>query len=334
MRYRAVVGLLALAGCSGSTDADPRPITAEVIAGIVGTSPSATAVNRTGQVAGQRRVGGVPRAFRWSGGSSTDLLPPSGNPADSTRVASMNDAGWVVGNTTMGTFSDATLWRPGQAALLLETLSTARRTTARAINNHDEVVGYYLRDGGFSAFGWSAATGMVELPVCSPAFSSRFAMGVSDAGSVVGYCSTPAPHAYVWTAAGGTTLLPEGSTSRSLALAVNDDGWVVGFVEDAAGQHAALWKPGTGGYQLHLLEMPAGLLGSSVANAINEDGVVAGTGGSRALRWTDSTLPGEALPLPDGATTSTASGINPDGVIVGFARGADANAGQAVRWVP
>jgi uncharacterized membrane protein len=203
------------------------------------------------------------------------------------------------------------------------------------VNNRGEIVGYgFASTGRIRSLRWTEQGGVVELPTCVGTHTSSAALGTNEQGLVAGYCTGAAARAFVWSAATGTTLLPEGvGAVRSLARAVNDRGWVVGSVTDATQTYAAAWVPDGGGYELRRLQLPEGYSATSgIAVQINADGIIVGTADGRGIRWDDPSLPGELLPLPAGAARSAANGINRRGVIVGTATDAAGTSAQATRW--
>ena len=102
---------------------------------------------------------------------------------------------------------------------------------------------------------------------------------------------------------------------NSLALAINDAGFVVGTVDG----EGTLWLPFGGTVPLPPLDGD----GSSAAGAINDTGVIVGTSNEsvtpHVVRWDDG-VPTALLSLTlngEGWALITATGISNDGVIVG-----------------
>lgn len=109
--------------------------------------------------------------------------------------------------------------------------------------------------------------------------------------------------------------------SGAFGRAINRSAMIVGI---ATGKHGprAIRSRGKTAWNLPSTDLP------SIANAINDAGVIAGSINDRATRWIDD----EPRELPGfGGGPTTAYGINADGIVVGSADGG-ANRGIAVRW--
>ncbi len=136
---------------------------------------------------------------------------------------------------------------------------------------------------------------------------------MNDSGVVVGHYRASGNITYACQWQGGTfaPLPVAADVTNSFAFGVNASGIVVGYVQDANGSHAYAW----GGASEPVLELPAGM--SSFARGINASGVVVGFYGSpfHPCAWTGGAF--VPLPLPAGATSATASGVNADGRILG-----------------
>ena len=239
-----------------------------------GTS-RAYAVNESGDVAGYTLVAsGESHAFRWSGGTMTDLgtLPPSswsiaydldeagsvvgeaGNfsafqwqvgPGMSglagtgwaSRAYGINDRGTIVGEgeDAFGT-SRAFVWRAGAVSFLGAAGHTAG---AQAVNRLDDVVGWQAAQGGFQrATLWNAAGVATDLN--SPGTMS-VAYGLNEAGQVVGAGNFPGSgvlrQAFLWQNGVMTSLgaLPGTAYPMSEAFAINSLGEVVGWADNPNG---------------------------------------------------------------------------------------------------
>lgn len=103
--------------------------------------------------------------------------------------------------------------------------------------------------------------------------------------------------------------------------AINRKATVVGIATGELGPSAVRSRGKTA------WNLPSGNL-PSIANAINDAGVIAGSVDSRAALWVDDEP--QMLPGFDGGPT-TAYGINADGIVVGSADDG-ANSGVAVQW--
>jgi len=190
---------------------------------------------------------------------------------------------------------------------------------------------------------------VVVLPDSLPGIRSSLSGGINAAGDVVGGAQgNDANMAVVWSGPAHTMQqLPDlspgvaGDTSR--ALAINDNGVVVGLSGDPDGHTVATsW---IGGQPINLGDLPRGEV-FGIATAVNAAGQLAGlsvVGGLPATggRWnafTVSASGGSLLnlgDLPGGANDARANGINDDGLVVGRSSvGWRSQAYHAFLWTP
>jgi probable HAF family extracellular repeat protein len=203
-----------------------------------------------------------------------------------------------------------------------------QNSTATAISG-GYIAGYaQTASGAYHAVRWS--DGPVDLGTLGGAAS--WAYGLNQAGTVVGTAlpATGNRRAFIYQN-GAMSEVTLGSISESQANDINNSGQVVGWLKAAPGSpaRAFLWQNGV---RTDIGALVSG--GSSVANAINESGVVVGEadidttgGGRRAFRWQNGSL--QALPTLEGRQAS-ARAINDEGVIVGWSE--TSTAMHAVIW--
>lgn len=134
---------------------------------------------------------------------------------------------------------------------------------------------------------------------------------LNSSGHVVGWDTELPQHAVSWDN-GRVERLPELSGFRSRALAVNDAGTAVGYIETSAGAKAALWTAAGA----TLLPSPAT---GAVAEAINNHGTIGGlyyntVGTEHPVVWVGGILV-ELASL--GGSQSLVSDINDAGVATG-----------------
>ena len=166
---------------------------------------SPTAINNRGQVVGcSVTPSGYSRAVIWENGIITDLGTPGSNYSDS-RATDINDLGQVVGNSynNAGRFERAFLWDKGKMIDLGILGSNDISSQANGINNRGQVVGTILynssenRMGRYRGFLWENGTMTELLPGSQEnCFRSHScygysALGINDAGQVVGYSGHP-----------------------------------------------------------------------------------------------------------------------------------------------
>ena len=152
------------------------------------------------------------------------------------------------------------------------------------------------------------------------------AYGINESAQIVGESAIdagPGDRAFLWTSAGGMQNLGTLSAiNGSRATDINDSGRVVGY----SGPRAFLWDNTSG--MRSLADLPGGIE-SNVANAINNDGQIVGSGtaatGTRAVLWSRDGTVSDLGDLPGGADSSFASDINSSGQVVG---GSGASVGQ------
>jgi len=203
---------------------------------------------------------------------------------------------------------------PGQAALPLRVPEPGCRCQARGMNRSGTVVGVVVRPGKAGrACVWDAA-GCVTVLDAPP---SR-AVGISDAGTIVGYVTEPSGRDVL------RLWLPEGDGWDSVDLtadvaagarpyAISRNGVVVGAIGKSV---PFRWTPGSG---LHRLPVPDDQPG--VAWGVNSRGDAVGhrgsDGGGRALLWRDDSvidLNGRIDPM-SGWHLQQATAISDEGII-------------------
>ncbi len=241
------------------------------------------AINGAGQAVGYGNGGSGAGACYWDGTSATTtLIPlPAGASSAFTLGAGINNAGLVAGTEYPSSGYQAIIWRPGDAsttningpinAALVPAGTCA--SVAVAVNNDNQVVGYYTK-GTLTDYG----------------YLYNNSGNVVDLGNL-GY-------------AGG------GSLSGTSAMAINDQGCVVGssLTSGSTGaQHAFLWTPaannGTTGSMIDLnsqlvnsAAVPSGYY-LDAATGINNAGSICGymyNGTAYRAFALLATLPGDA----------------------------------------
>lgn len=194
----------------------------------LGVKSAIGGINDAGAVAGTREAGGTSRAFVWRDGTLTDLGTLDDTAAGArSEAAAINSRGQVAGSSNGRAF----LHEAGR----MRDLGTlgGSNSSARAISSRGEVAGSAANElGQPSAFAYSGS--MRALP--TPAYST--ATGINAAGLVVG--TTEGMGGFVL-ANGTLTRLEEipavaARGWRNLApTGINDQGWIVGTGENAAG---------------------------------------------------------------------------------------------------
>jgi probable HAF family extracellular repeat protein len=204
----------------------------------------ATAVNRTGQVAG---IESETAGFFWdprTGRRAIVMSAADGVTGYLVSIAGINDRAQVI-----GTALQAFLWEPGSGARSLNTLD-AMSSDAADINDRGQVVGRVQvpSEDVDHAYRWTAKSGMVDLTTGDDFAFNAQATAINERGEVVGSTMTSdgpsGGQAFLWRPSGGLQLLGGLDGSWSTAVDVNDRGWVAGISAVGVGsEHAVVWYP-------------------------------------------------------------------------------------------
>jgi probable HAF family extracellular repeat protein len=228
-----------------------------------GTNGVALTINSRGQVAGYAENATLdtncpaPQKYQfepvlWTNGSAQELIPVAG---DLEGLAwAVNDKGQVAGasgacapfNPIFGNSLQplhAILWDADGMPNDLGNLGGTGHGVgifAKNLNNQGQVVGWsdLKGDQTFGAFIWSKATGMQPLPGPLPGDVSSGALGINDAGVVVGASLNTGfiPTAVIWqNGVNGVmtnlnTLIPDGSALQLwTACSITSRGEIIGI---------------------------------------------------------------------------------------------------------
>ena len=241
------------------------------------------------------------------------------------RAYSINNAGMVVGDH--GGNNIAAVWTPSGGLTTVGRLdgSTACCSSFTEVNASGEASGWSHTNVGVSAVLWTPALGSTDLQI--PAGRAT-ALGINDAGDVVGAFLGPNPfRAFFRPAAGSHVQLQSfPGTASELAYDINNSGMIVGESDIAGngGGHALVWP------QWNVAPIDLGTLGGPIsrARAVNDAGDVVGSalragGEQHAFVWTSSSGMIDLDTWPNGCNgTSEATGISNSGIIVGRCNGA------------
>lgn len=122
-------------------------------------------------------------------------------------------------------------------------------------------------DSGYSAFRWTAASGMQDLTGGPPVFRGSFAHGVSADGKVaVGELQTVSDGgaAFRWTESSGLAVIPQPGGFRASLQALSDDGIAAAghASSTAGGQQPIRWTEATGFQPLYDNGLAQGISGN------------------------------------------------------------------------
>ena len=196
-------------------------------------------------------------------------------------------------------------------------------SSGQAINAAGQVTGWSHSSAGYRAFLWDPATGMSDLGALPLPVRESFGTGINDHATVVGASGgLRATQAFIAPLSLGMSPLP-GGIGNIVARDINNADLVVGSI---AGR-ATLWRGSTAAEDLNDIIDPR--LGWTLgdANAINDDGAIAGTGkiGGVTRAYLLDILTGRITnvgDLPGGLDYSYGLDMNEHGQVVGQSGGA------------
>jgi probable HAF family extracellular repeat protein len=268
---------------------------------------------------------------------ATDL----GTLGGSTSYAyAANESGIVAGSSFIAGNSayHAFAWTRATGMVDIGTLG-GRNSSAWAVSEQGVVYG--LSDGaGDSAqhvFSWTTATGIVDLGSIG---ANSYVNAVNRRGTFVGYRFTADStyHGFIWTRRDGLTdlgTLAGGINGYSDALAVSNDGVVVGWSTSAAGSHAFRWTRARGMVDIGAI---GGVECSSYAAAVSDAGAIVGASStspiipearSHAFAWSRTRGMLDLGTL--GGDNSWARAVNDDGLVIGVSY-VGGSVSQAFAW--
>ena len=232
------------------------------------TSGRAQGLNNRGHVVGQMTGASGTRGFVWT--SAGGMQPLAGS--ENSNAYAINDDGMIAGTARMSDGTNrAAVWIGGSIQFL-----PGGAVVAYDVNAAGEVVGDgspSIVVGGMpwsSAFIWSASAGL--RPVATLRGSAGEALGINDAGQVVGWGPAAADetihHAFV-SAGGSATDLGIPGVNSSVIQKISSNGLMAGRSQPYT---AALWM--NDGSRIELRGPPG--TGSPTALDVNSAGQVAG----------------------------------------------------------
>ncbi len=311
----ALSSILLIAGCAQDASLlEPKvsknaqtnttaPISIIDLGTLGGSSSEAYGINDQGQVVGSSlNAQFQTRAFVWSAATGMRDLGTLGG---RTAVAKdINNAGQVVGySQTSNGAVHAFLWTPAGGMQDLGTLG-GDRSEANSINDYGEIVGVSRiapnasRERAFFRYVSSGALRDLGILGNRTAFyDGSSAAAINNNGLIAGTSSSPErdSQAAYWLS-GTPDKFGLGQVLGALynqATAINNKNQIVGFslLEGVNDQRAFIWRSGTG-----LINLPEG---ARWPNAISDDGVVVGSGGTYNAFYWSATMGLQDLPTFD-----------------------------------
>lgn len=233
----------------------------------------------------------------------------------------------VAGLAAVGSPSTGFVWSNG----IYTNIGTlyGRDTTINAISaDGTAVVGSSpISNNEARAFKWTAATGMVELPILAGGTAAYAASVNADASVVVGWSNDAHQRRAVSWVNGVINQLAYLGGTYSLANDVSADGSViVGYSYTTANDfaHGVRWVNGV------LTDLGSLGVGDTIAQKVSADGsTVIGQSNDVGFRWNNGAM--NALLLPGGGSSSVAA-VTPDGsAVAGVSDDGNGN-NHAFRW--
>ena len=254
--------------------------------GVAGDS-RATGINASGQVVGSSSNVFGTRGFVWQGGNFTDLGVLPGH--DVSGAQAINASGQVVGiSYKAGSgIASAFLWQGGSLSNLGDFSGGNGTSKATGINAAGTVVGNSTAIIGARGFVWQGGVMSALSPL--PDGLASYAAGINSSGQVVGQSGlgySNGSRATRWengvvSSLGVLGSVP-GQQGESFANAINDAGQVVGSSTTSLGNSslansAFLWSSASGMIDVNALLIPGAGARVLSANAINDNGQIAGS---------------------------------------------------------
>ena len=291
--------------------------------GVGGHESYAYAINNLGQVAGMsRRDGGGEYAVVWTPESGLFSL----NVPNPSKAVGINDAGQVIGQGMESINSFVWTKSTGAVSLpYLEPYGHNRYTAAYAINNLGQITGYCSANPASSQYYkvpmvWSVTTGYTTIDFGIYNMNPE-ACSINDSGQVVGTMSgyMLGSRSFRWSANSGLENLGTFGYADSMACGINNNGDIVGNVNDSTGAISQPYVLLNNG-EFHTVNIPGRAID------INNSGEIVGhgfNGVNPAFRWTIQDGVQDLNQLIDPASgwqLFGAEAINESGQIVGTGR--------------
>jgi hypothetical protein len=275
-----------------------------------------SATNDAGQ-AGNATIG-----FYASDGTFRSVQFPTGNNASPVvdHLLGVNDQGVAVGFYTnrqgnnrgyeydIQTHQFTRVLPPGFTAA---TSLGSPSLTAAAVNDFDDVVGFYASSGGVTD-GFLQTPGGTFTRLAYPGASSTMALGISGTNEVVGSYTVGSgndavTHGFTWTTAAGFATVNDPLAANSTTInGVNVKGELVGFYTDSAGNTHGFLATRVAGGMAAATASPA-----PVPSATQSATSAAGAMPSGSSPGTVGTVTFSSQAGAQSAVTISASGLTP-----------------------
>ncbi|PUB79910.1 MAG: hypothetical protein DBO99_02740 [gamma proteobacterium symbiont of Ctena orbiculata] len=246
-----------------------------------GDDSYAFGINDEGVVVGYSRTAeGKAHAFIWQDGIMTDIHDPDLPPINESYARAINSDGLVAGTVGYG----GVVWNtPSEYVWVIEGSGLDGPSDAHDINDSNQAVGWHHSSD--QAYLWEDGS-MVILPHLG--IDRSRAYGINNPGQVVGSVVDPDTHlqqAAIWEGGGPPVLLGSLGGSYGNANDINDTGTIVGMAKKADDATVPFYYKRSDAEMLELMN-----LGSGVARAVNNSGVIVGygvnaAGDDKPVKW-------------------------------------------------
>jgi len=204
-----------------------------------GTRAFPADINEAGQIVGTSETStGVYHAFRWQQGEMLDIGASLGDLV--TLAVAVNENGQVILSTPTAEtdVQRSFLWDDRGVREILPVPGYAR-VDAVALNDQGQVVGI-ARNTGLPDLGFLWQDGVTTL--LGPRVMPR---AISNLGEIVGsHQQTGDQRAFIWRNGVLSDIHPaDPAYTNSVALAINANGWITGYVSIGMPTHGFLWIP-------------------------------------------------------------------------------------------
>ena len=234
----------------GATNGVPGNTQMRDLETLGGSASEGYAINQSGQMTGFAQNARNDRAFRFSGGTLTDVGVLLGAALPNSYGYGINDSGHIVGTAYNASYTVAhAFFYNGSAAVDIGSLGN-QGANGSAINNNDQLTGYSTTSVGFDhAFRYSAGL-LTDLGTLGGNYS--YGNGINNSNVIVGGAFTDAAnsiyHAFICAGdsmADLNTNLDSSGAGWVLveARAINDAGQIAGVATLAGVNHGFLLTP-------------------------------------------------------------------------------------------
>lgn len=211
------------------------------------TSSEAIALNNRNNVVGRINGADGTKYYFWNEQNGQSFLNTSNLPENTfVSVSAINNNDIVVGaissSSDLKTYAAIGTQQGGMNKLF--DLPNLVESSANAINDHGQVVGYYLLDSSQdyytrNPFLWDPVMGLIDLNIPQEFEGSQIsAVAINNSGSVLGVISDNQVQGFIWDAANGFRLLSSitdviskptefGSFGVIVPLDINDIGQIL-----------------------------------------------------------------------------------------------------------